>query len=332
MEDFIRFKIFFIFLTYFIIWASPVFASSEVNVVLFWSPTCPHCHDVIENILPPIQEKFKNKLLITYIMLYKESQVEPFYNLASEYGIKKSDAGVPFMIIGDKVLIGTDDIEKDLPNLIQEGIKQGGIPFPEKVLHSEFSKYIDVKAIENKNFEGKPYAIFTVIFLLIVALYSLLTLKFITLIKYANFIKAFRNYLIPFVIFIGFLISIYLFHLETTDSSAMCIIFSGCDTVQKSSFSHIFGIIPMAALEIFAYCVFFALWVYSYKLNKNKVFRFNPKMLLFWINFMAVIVAICLTTLEIFIIKAACVYCIISSIIIGLLLILFNPQYDKVNN
>lgn len=311
--------------------ACPAFAANEVNVVLFWSPTCPHCHDVIENILPPIQERFKNKLLITYIMLYKESQAEPFYNLASEYGVKKSDVGVPFMIIGNKVLIGTDEIEKDMPNMIQDGIKRGGVPFPEKVLHSEFSKYIDVRAIENKNSEGKPYAIFTVIFLLIVALYSLLSLKFKSLIRYVNFFKVIRGYLIPMVIVMGFLISIYLFYLETTGSSGVCIIFSGCDTVQKSSFSHIFGVIPVAALEIFAYCVFFALWVYAYKLNKDKVFHFDSKMVLFWISFMAVIVAICLTTLEIFIINAACVYCIISSIIIGLLLILFNPNYDEVS-
>jgi uncharacterized membrane protein len=310
----------------------PAFASNEVNVVLFWSPTCPHCHDVIENILPPIQEKFKNKLLITYIMLYKENQVVPFYKLASEYGVKQGDIGVPFMIIGNKVLIGTDEIKKDMPNLIQDGIKRGGVPFPEKVLNSEFAKYVDIKAVENKSFEGKPYAIFTIFFLLIVVLYSLLSLKFKTLIKHITFFKAIRNYLIPIFIFMGFLISIYLFHLETTDSSAMCILFSGCNIVQQSSFSHLFGIIPIALLEIFAYCVFFALWVYSYKLNKFKIFCFDSRKVLFWFSLMTTAVAMCLTTLEIFIIKASCVYCIISSIIIGLLLILFNPNFDKINN
>jgi uncharacterized membrane protein len=265
-------------------------------------------------------------------MLYKENQAELFYKLASEYGVKKDDVGVPFMIIGNKVLIGTDEIEKNMSSLIQDGIKQGGIPFPEKVLHSEFSKDIDVKAIENKNSEGKPYAIFTIIFLLTTALFSLLSLKFKTLIKHITFLKVTRNYLIPILIFLGFVISIYLFYIETTYSSAFCILFSGCNTVQKSSFSHIFGIIPVALLEIFVFCVFFVLWAYSYKLNKDRIFCFGSRNVLFCVSFIAVAIAICLTFLEIFTIKAACVYCIISSIILGLLLILFNTEFDKISN
>jgi len=302
------------------------FASDKVHVVLFWSPTCPHCHDVIENILPPIEEKFKDKLSITYIMLYKESQAAPFYKLASEYGIERNDAGVPFMIIGDKVLIGTDQIEKEMPRLIQDGIKQGGIPFPEKVLHSEFAKYVDIKSTENGSFEGRPYTIFTALFLSIIALYSILSFKFKALIKFITFFETIRNYLIPIFIFIGFLISVYLFHLEITDSSGVCILFSGCNEVQRSSFSHLFGIIPLALLEMLLFVGLFVLWLYSYRFRNTMIFQISSKKILFWINFSAVVVAIYLTILEIFVIKAACVYCLISSIILSLLLILFNPE------
>ncbi|WP_169309431.1 vitamin K epoxide reductase family protein [Thermodesulfobium narugense] len=269
--------------------------------------------------------------MITYIMLYKESQAEPFYELAAEYGVKRSDVGIPFMIVGKKVLIGTDEIKKNLPDLIQDGINHGGIPFPERVLHSEFAKDIDIKTIKSENFVGESFAIFTVISLLIFASYSLLSLKFTTLTKYLSFIRVFRNYLIFLLIFVGFLISIYLLHLETTSSSGVCIIFSGCNIVQKSSFSRIFGIIPVALLEIFVFFVLFALWIYSCKLKRDKIFFFNSRMILFWINFVAVVVAISLTVLEIFVIKSACIYCLISSIILGLLLILFNPNFDRIN-
>ncbi|AWB10896.1 putative membrane protein [Thermodesulfobium acidiphilum] len=265
-------------------------------------------------------------------MLYKESQVKPFYNLAAEYGIKKSDVGVPFMIIGNRVLIGTDEIKKDLPDLIQDGINHGGIPFPERVLHSEFSKYVDINIIENENSEGKPFAIFTFFFLVIVSSYSILTFKFKNLTKYAIFLKYIKKFLTLVFILIGLLISIYLFHLETTNSSGVCILFSGCNTVQRSSFSHIFGIIPLALLEILLFISLFGFWINSFILKRDKIFYFDLNKIVFWITFLAVIVAIYLTILEIFIVKAACVYCLISSIILGLLLILFNPNFDRINN
>ncbi|MCA9971053.1 MAG: hypothetical protein KC425_12595, partial [Anaerolineales bacterium] len=35
-----------------------------VQAVLFYSPTCPHCHQVITQDLPPIQEKYGAQLQI----------------------------------------------------------------------------------------------------------------------------------------------------------------------------------------------------------------------------------------------------------------------------
>jgi thiol-disulfide isomerase/thioredoxin len=33
-----------------------------VKVLLFYSKTCPHCHAVMEQVLPPLQEKYGRKL------------------------------------------------------------------------------------------------------------------------------------------------------------------------------------------------------------------------------------------------------------------------------
>ncbi|MBZ0308787.1 MAG: DsbA family protein, partial [Anaerolineae bacterium] len=42
-------------------------ADAVVYAVLFYSPTCPHCHQVIENDLPPLQEKYGDQLQILFI-------------------------------------------------------------------------------------------------------------------------------------------------------------------------------------------------------------------------------------------------------------------------
>ncbi|HJS29984.1 MAG TPA: hypothetical protein VJ768_10205, partial [Anaerolineales bacterium] len=35
-----------------------------VNAVLFYSPTCPHCHEVMTEDLPPLKEQYGEQLAI----------------------------------------------------------------------------------------------------------------------------------------------------------------------------------------------------------------------------------------------------------------------------
>jgi uncharacterized membrane protein len=100
-----------------------------VRAVLFYSPTCGHCHKVMEQDLPPLQEIYGNQLLILEINT-ATPEGQYLYNTAQET-FKPASRGVPLMLVGREILIGSGEIPNRLPTLIEAGLKSGGIDWPE---------------------------------------------------------------------------------------------------------------------------------------------------------------------------------------------------------
>jgi uncharacterized membrane protein/thiol-disulfide isomerase/thioredoxin len=102
-----------------------------VYAVLFYSPTCPHCHKIITEDLPPLLEGFGDQVNILVINTYTEKGNELFRNAVSFYNIPNEYAGVPMMVIGDEILIGSIEIPQRLPQIIENGLVSGGIGLPD---------------------------------------------------------------------------------------------------------------------------------------------------------------------------------------------------------
>ncbi|MDZ7843508.1 MAG: vitamin K epoxide reductase family protein [Anaerolineales bacterium] len=102
-----------------------------VHAILFWMDGCPHCHDVLDNVLPPLEEKYGTQLEITLVEISTREDIEGLYETAAAYDIPKERVGVPFLIIGDKVLIGSGQIPAELPGLIESYLAAGGVALPE---------------------------------------------------------------------------------------------------------------------------------------------------------------------------------------------------------
>lgn len=100
-----------------------------VHAVLFYSPTCPHCEFVITQTLPPLIEKYGNQLQIIGINV-AEQQGGTFF-LAALNKFQLQEGGVPFLVIGDKYLVGSGDIPDQLPGLIETYLAQGGVDWPD---------------------------------------------------------------------------------------------------------------------------------------------------------------------------------------------------------
>lgn len=101
-----------------------------VHALLFYSPTCAHCHKVITENLPPILEKYGEQLVILGINTYTEEGSELFSTTIDHYEIPPEMAGVPLLVIGDTVLIGSLQIPEQLPELVTSGLDAGGIDWP----------------------------------------------------------------------------------------------------------------------------------------------------------------------------------------------------------
>jgi uncharacterized membrane protein len=104
---------------------------NTVYAVLFYSPTCPHCHKVITEDLPPLQEQYGDQLKVIMINVHEPDGPELVFAACNALAVPENICGsVPMMVVGDVVMIGSQDIPVQLPNLIREGLKNGGIGLP----------------------------------------------------------------------------------------------------------------------------------------------------------------------------------------------------------
>lgn len=102
----------------------------KVYAVLFFSPTCPHCHTLMLEDLPPIQEQFGDQLVVLFIDITTANGNAIAQSAYAHYNISPDDWVVPMMVVNEQVLIGGSQIPSQLPSITQTGIENGGIPIP----------------------------------------------------------------------------------------------------------------------------------------------------------------------------------------------------------
>ncbi|RME82722.1 MAG: vitamin K epoxide reductase [Caldilineae bacterium] len=101
-----------------------------VRALLFYSPTCPHCHEVLTNGLPPIVEKYGAQLQIMLVNVQTPGGQNLFRAATDWAQVPPDQRGVPLMVVGDQVLIGSVEIPARLPAIVDAGLAQGGIDWP----------------------------------------------------------------------------------------------------------------------------------------------------------------------------------------------------------
>jgi uncharacterized membrane protein len=127
---------------------------------------------------------------------------------------------------------------------------------------------------------------------------------------------------IPILIMIGIGVSVYLTYIETFSASAACGPIGDCNAVQQSRYAKLFEVVPIGIVGLLGYIGMLAAWL-ARKTRRNLE---RPAALGFWaMAFFAVIFSLYLTYLEPFVIKAVCLWCLTSSIIVTLLLLLGTP-------
>jgi uncharacterized membrane protein len=99
-----------------------------VNAVLFYSPTCGHCHYVITEVLPPLFEQYHDQLNIIGIDVSVENGRALFLSALQYFNL--SSSGVPLLVLGDTYLMGDIEIPEKLPGLIEQYLAQGGLDWP----------------------------------------------------------------------------------------------------------------------------------------------------------------------------------------------------------
>lgn len=102
-----------------------------IYAVLFYSPTCPHCHQVITEDLPPLIAQYPDQLFILPIDVSTEEGSALYSAAIQTFNIPEDRLGVPAMIVGDTLLVGSGEIPGLFPGIVEEGLAAGGIGWPD---------------------------------------------------------------------------------------------------------------------------------------------------------------------------------------------------------
>jgi len=102
-----------------------------VQAVLFYSPTCPHCHQVINQLLLPMQDEYGEQLQILGIDTSNEAGQALYSRAVEHFAIPDTRLGVPTMIVRNTVLVGGQEIPDQFPEIVKEGLASGGIGWPD---------------------------------------------------------------------------------------------------------------------------------------------------------------------------------------------------------
>jgi hypothetical protein len=109
---------------------APAESGPVVRAVLFWSESCPHCHQVMETDLPPLETKYGDQLEIKYVTISDAAGYRVWTEALEMFEVPPSQQGVPMLFIGDVVLVGSLDIPSELPGLIEQHLADGGVDWP----------------------------------------------------------------------------------------------------------------------------------------------------------------------------------------------------------
>ncbi len=310
----------------------PALAQSEqpmVRAILFYSPDCSYCHQVITVDLPPLIEKYGQQLKIIGINIQTVEGYELYQTALEQFQVAESRTGVPAMFIAETHLIGAVEIPEQLPGLIEQGLAQGGIDWPnipglDKVLTDlETQKQAQVQnpALPAANsaskgilgrFQNDPAGNTIAVIVLLGMVASVVGVG-IGFTRPLPERSRWPVWVIPALALLGIGVAGYLYFVESNQVEAVCGPVGDCNSVQQSPYATLFGVLPVGLLGLIGYALLLLAWAMQV---------FGPKNLRSWaalavwgMALFGTLFSIYLTFLEPFVIGATCMWCISSAII-----------------
>ncbi len=302
-----------------------------VHAVLFYSPSCGHCAQIIEQVLPELDRQYGSQLVIYGVNTYSETGNALFANYIELFDVPEDRQAVPTLVVGDQVLLGSSEIPEQFPGIIEDGLKNGGIVWPaiEGLIEAMDSStegtaedtppIVHEMTVQEKfesDLAGNILAVVVLAGMLVV-----LVISGVNLTKVPNpDKKGAPDWLIPLLSVIGIGVAGYLAYVELNQVEAVCGPVGNCNTVQQSEYATLFGILPIGVLGVMGYLAIIILWLarlldlpgYTRILNLG----------LFGITLFGMLFSIYLTFLEPFVIGATCMWCLSSAVIMTVLFLL----------
>jgi len=125
------------------------------------------------------------------------------------------------------------------------------------------------------------------------------------------------------LIIVGLAVAGYLTYVETQAVAAVCGPVGDCNAVQSSPYARLFGVLPVGLLGMIGYVAILAAWLWG-RFRADRLADYAP-LAVHGMTVLGVLFSIYLTYLEPFVIRAVCVWCLTSAVIMTLLMLLTMP-------
>lgn len=297
-------------------------ADAVVHAVLFYSPTCPHCHEVITNTLEPMAAQYGDALAIAAVDVTTEEGQKLFNVALFNFAVPEERQGVPMLIIGERVLVGSGEIPEQFPGLVEAHLARGGIDWPALPGFSVKNETAAGSSAEPGTLPVAQGGLSTALAvdpvgngLALVVLAGLVVSLVVVAIQRRDRgigdAPTSRETLILGLSLVGMAVAAYLAYVETTQVEAICGPIGDCNTVQQSPYARLFGLIPIGWLGVAGYVAILAASLIDTPLARQLRFAFIV---------IGVLFSTYLTFLEPFVIGASCAWCLTSALIMLALL------------
>jgi uncharacterized membrane protein/thiol-disulfide isomerase/thioredoxin len=325
-----------------------------VYAVLFYSPSCGHCHYVIDEVFPPLFEKYGNQLQIAGVDVTQPDGQALFLEALNKFGVERG--GVPFLVMGDIYLIGSAEIPEQFPGLIEKHLAQGGLDWPdipglretlgivstptpavapqagpEPVATTQaVSPSLTLPDSTNITWQekfardpaGNSLAVLILVMMLAAVVWAVNEFRKVRKTK----TPLQWTWTIPILCLFGFGVAGYLAYVETANVTAVCGPVGDCNTVQQSAYARLFGLLPIGVLGLMGYIALAIAWLLA-RYTKGKISHWSSVAMLAF-SFGGTLFSIYLTFLEPFVIGATCAWCLTSAVLITLIM-LFSLRHAK---
>jgi uncharacterized membrane protein len=318
------------------------------RAVFFYSPGCPHCHELINGQLPGIVDQFGRQLRLLSVDASAPVGRRLFRNTVQKYSVPAYLRGVPAIVIGDHFLAGVTDISEQLPQLAAQYLAEGGVAWP-KILGLPAALVASRDAVvtspgqllattgESKGLLDRLAADRWGNTLALIVLAGMLGSVGLVV---AGLVSAFRRRVaadrasepssmptdrrlivaVAALLVLGVGITAYLSYAHATASATLCGPVGNCDAVQQSSYSRLFGALPVAYLGLAGYIGMAVAFAVS-RLASGAL-AVKAAWTFLGLALAGALFTIYLTALEPFVIGASCMWCLGSAVTVTLLLLL----------
>ncbi|GMV06162.1 MAG: hypothetical protein AMXMBFR53_24380 [Gemmatimonadota bacterium] len=372
-----------------------------VNAVLFYSPSCPHCHEVINRHLPPLRERFGDAFVVVGVDVTTRGGQELYQATVDHFAIPEGRLGVPTLVVGPHVLVGSLEIPQQLPGIVERGLAGGGLDWPpvarlREVLAAQglldrrpdadaeaapgeatpppapsrdaatpaddtarrgartsdapapgperpqdtasapppatpsaddsglSAALPDEEVFETTSatpmdrFLRDPVANGVAVAVLLLLL-GVLAWSTRLVLRPGSPAPVLPRPLFPLLAAVGMGIAAYLSFVEVTGTLAVCGPVGDCNTVQQSTWAHLFGILPVGVLGLAGYVALLAAWVAARTAGEPLAGRARGA--LWGMAWVGTAFSAWLTFLEPFVIGATCAWCVSSALVMAVLLV-----------